>query len=333
MSDTPHLVATERGPRGGHLVFLGQDGAKLADLTLSGSVVVRDNSSTWSPDGRWIAFESSRGRPITDTSLWTIEARVGGKPRRITSTNTNDRHPAWFPRGNSLVFASQPRGGNFDLWRLDLSLGPWGLRGKKKPVPLTQTGENELHPSVSPDGKRIVFMKVSEKTKHSSLWILSLADGRTTQLTKGPMDITPSWSPDGTKIAFAAPAGTRPDYDLFWVAPEGGKRHRIVDEPFADQTGPKWSADGRYLFCTSLYRAHGSGEPLFASVTVLAGMGRPPAVLRALHDPAAVESRLGPAVAPHIFPEGAFHRNPTYEQALKGTIAEQIRIHQDKRAP
>jgi Tol biopolymer transport system component len=67
---------------------------------------------------------------------------------------------------------------------------------------LTSDPENGMHPSWSPDGKRIAFM--SWRTGRTELFTMN-ADGsdqkKLLTLDKGGA-IDPRWSPDGSRIAF-----------------------------------------------------------------------------------------------------------------------------------
>ncbi len=318
------IVATERGARGGHLVFIDQEGARLTELTKGGLVPIRDQGAAWSPDGRWIVFESSRGRDsLLFTSLWIIAARPGAKPRRITLSAAIDRHPAWL-NSSSLVYVSRKRGKSSHLWRLDLTQGPHGPRAAAPPRQLTDSPDNDESPTVSPKGTQIAFMRITANGKQSRLWSITANGEKLRQLTKGPVDITPAWSTDPDKIAFAAPIPKRGDYDIFVLDLNTGARRHIIDESFADQTGPRWSRDGRFLFCTSLYRAALTQEPVLSSVTFV-DLHENPRVLRVLHDPAAVESRFGPTTAPGFAAQPVLYRNQDYRTALRQAIHEQLR--------
>lgn len=332
------IVAMQRARRGARLVFLDERGTRLGDLTQISAVPVRDNSPAWSPDGRWIVFASSRARAdLLHTSLWIVAAELGAEPRRLTFGEVDDRDPAWLPDGSGVVFASN-RSGKFELWRLDLRPGPYG-----GPVPvraprqLTDGPRHALHPSPSPDGARIAYTQADLESGASELWLWET--GATRRLTQGPADSTPAWSPDGKRIAFAALAERgqgAEDVDLFVIDAAGTNRHRVVDEPLALQTHPVWSADGRWLFATSLYRSVATGKPILSSVTFV-DLAESPATLRALHDPMAVESRANPALARQTLDARALHDNPRYHDALASAVEQHLiqreQHEQDEPAP
>lgn len=325
----PPIVLTERGGRGGRLVFVNEAGERVADLTEIGPVPVRDNSPAWSPDGRWVVFASSRGRQgLLRTSLWIVAAEPGAQPRRLTSDDADDRDPVWTPDGTAVVFASD-REGRFDLWRLDLTLGRYGSpMAAGEPVRITRSDHHALHPSVSPDGTRIVYTEVDFESGRSALWMWR--DGEAHQLTEGPADATPAWSPDGTTIAFAAlvlrKSGAQ-DTDIFLVDADGGNRRLLVDEPLATQTDPEWSLDGRFLFSTSLYRSIETGKPVLSSVTFV-DRRAPEPVVQALHDPVLVASRAGLTLARRPLDAALLGRNPGYAEALRRAMKQELIRHE-----
>ena len=328
-----HIVTTERGPRGGRLVLLDEDGTRLADLTPIEPHTTLDVKPSWSPDGHWIAFASNRGRTGSpaQTSLWLARAGQKRALHRLTHQRSVDIDPRWTPDGRALVYAST-EGVSFDLWVLPLRHGPAGVpQPAGPPRQLTHTDDlDEISPTLSPDGRQVIYMAMHRTSQRSSLWRIPLAGGTPTRLTDGPANLTPAMSPDGHTIAFAAPVKGKSDIDLWTVDADGGHRRPILRDDIGDETGPVWTPDGRYLFATSVVRDPRDGTPLLSTVVFIDLREHPP-VLRALRDPAAIEQRVGAALSPATLDSTRLHKDPTYAQSVQEAIDTERRLqHQEQ---
>ncbi len=339
------IVVTERGQRGGHLVVLGEDGRRLSDLTNMPPMPTLDDGAAWSPDGRWIVFQSSRGRAsLGESSLWVVPAppRPLAPPVRLTETSSSDRDPAWTPDGKAIIYASIPaRGKSFDLWRLDVAeKGGQLVAGARRQ--LTRTPANELYPDVSPDGAVVVYQRATD-ADGSAIWRMAVDGSAQRPLTHGPADLTPRFSPDGTRIAFARGRLIHPrvddlvvgspvervDTDLFLMPARGGTAAPLVAEPFADQHRPVWSSDGRWLCATSIYRAVKTGAAVLGSVVCAEPAATKP-VYYALHDPAFVETRLSVALAPEPLDSAHLRADEAYGPALARALRDYMVTDEQK---
>ena len=311
------IVATERGPAGGRLVVIDEQGDRRAELTAPAETPSRDNSAAFSPDGRWVVFASTRGRSLERTSIWIVRAEFGAVPVRLTVGDAVDLEPAWMPDGKSVVFASD-RDGGVDLWRIEVLLD--GDRPRVGALSrLTRTLVLERTPSVAADG-RIAYtaMTPGEGGAVSSRIEVRAPDGTITAVTRGPGDATPSFSPDGTRIAFAGPhvrEGGAVDGDIWSTPATGGDVTIALDAPGTDEAGPVWSRDGRWLFATSLVRKADTGEALLSAVVHVDREERPP-VVRMLVDRAGAVARLAPAIAPGTLDAAVLRKTPVYRDEL-----------------
>jgi len=107
--------------------------------------------------------------------------------------------PAWLPNSSDVVFSGLATSGISDIYRVTLPGG--------KLERVTDDIYQDLDPSPSPDGTRIVF--ASDRTHGGlggaiNLFVRDLASGETRQLTSGPwVDETPRWGAD-QRVYFAS---------------------------------------------------------------------------------------------------------------------------------
>ncbi|HEY5921336.1 MAG TPA: hypothetical protein VIV11_06685 [Kofleriaceae bacterium] len=311
------IIAAERGPQGARLVVLDERGDRQFDLIRQADSIVRDTHPVVSPDGRWLVFASSRGRPLAETSLWIARLEPGAEPTRLTTGKAIDSHPVWTRDGAAIVFASTREGGDFDLFWLALRHG----RPRSEPVQLTRAAGHEITPAVFTDGS-IVYAAVTPQGSgevESHLELLDTA-GAITQVTTGPADTSPALSPDERSLVFARPQehNGMPDAEL-WSMPLRGEATPIVDLPLTDESGPVWSPDGRFVFATSVLRG-AAGNPLFSSVIVIDMQARPRKA-RLLQDRVGAIARLTPAITRVPLDAGALAADPEYLPELARIMA------------
>ena len=136
-----------------------------------------NNQPTWSPDGRWIAFDVVRFDPtVTFATGWLVAVvpAAGGQVRRITTFETFMAHPDWSPNGQVLVVNS------YDIHDIQSTDQPSNLYTMK------------------PDGSDL------RQLTHSSV------DG-TMRIGQ------PHWSPDGTQIVVSVGMSEPPDTNISYL--------------------------------------------------------------------------------------------------------------------
>ncbi|OYW07835.1 MAG: hypothetical protein B7X34_10100 [Acidobacteriia bacterium 12-62-4] len=117
-------------------------------------------SARWSPDGRWIAFDSL---PPDGKQVVYVVDSTGGRPRRLDLGSYHNALPSWSRDGTWIYYFSD-RTGRQEIWRVH----PEGGR----PEQLTDNGGHNALESV--DGKTLFYAKADLGTP---LYARSLAGG------------------------------------------------------------------------------------------------------------------------------------------------------------
>lgn len=141
----------------------------------------------FSPDGLWLAFTTSNpeGGP---GELWVAQTSVG-EPRRLTEGPQQMYGLAWTADSRALVFAAK-LGGGFHLWKVGLDGGP--------PVPLTAGLGEYSAPTVSPDGRRLLFCHL--RSVKDLLIAAGPGDAAPRALTQDDDLAWPRLSPNGQQV-------------------------------------------------------------------------------------------------------------------------------------
>ena len=212
-----------------------EEGYKIRRLTDNTGI---DESPSWSPNGRSIAFASSRGKENTEIYVMDVD---GDNLRRLTNHTSQDGHPSWSPDGHSIAFFSN-RDDNEDIYVMDASGD--NLRN------LTNHSAWDGGPSWSPDGRSIAFS--SERDGNEEIYVMDVDGGNVRRLTNHTsQDASPSWSPDGRSIAFFSLRDDDPETaeinpEIYVMDADGGNVRRLTSH-IAWDFAPSWSPDSRFI--------------------------------------------------------------------------------------
>jgi hypothetical protein len=124
------------------------DAAQRCDVQRLTDDPADDMLPAWSPDGRSIAFVSTRdGNP----ELYIMDSR-GQNQRRLTLNPSGDWRPAWLPDSQHLVFTSD-RAGNNDIYLMTVPSTSAPLASEPELTPLVAGPADDRDPAVAYDGK------------------------------------------------------------------------------------------------------------------------------------------------------------------------------------
>ena len=223
--------------RGQSIRIVDSDGADEITVPTEPDVV----SPAWSPDGSSIVYNSFGGSPkILLMDLATGRSRtLLGQQRNVTYLT-----PVFTPDGKTIVYSRSGENGS-DLFSISVA-------GGDTPHRLTSgQGTDNTSPTVSPDGRRIVF--TSGRLGRPELYIMD-ADGTNVNVltdfesSERNYRSDPDWSPDGRTVAYQERVnGDR--FQIRTVRVTGSSPKYLTSEGQNEQ--PSWAPDARHLVFTS----------------------------------------------------------------------------------
>lgn len=209
------------------IYVMDYDGANARQLTHHNSI---DLVPKFSPDGKWIAFNSYRaGNP----DAYIMDANGGGL-RELSVRQGLNTAPNWAPDGKSLVLTIS-HGGDPKLYQISTS--------GKVMQKLTHARGVDTSATFSPNGQQIAF--VSDRTGQPELYVMDSAGANVQRLTYGQWVDAPAWSPKGDWIAYERQRGQW-NFDVYLIDPSGRNNHPISEAGNRNEN-PSWSPDGRFI--------------------------------------------------------------------------------------
>ncbi len=224
----------------------------LRVLTYSG----RDTSPAASPDGKLIAYVSSRDGA---RRIW-LEQLADGTEAPVTS-GPDDSAPRFARDGATLLF-TRTSGGFSALYRVPVVGG--------EPRKLI---DNAFDGDWSPDGKRVAFIRNRiAADRFSTLCIASVDGGAVRELAASQDEelSAPRWSPDGSRIAVTfSPHSTQPGAVMLVDVESRARRVLRREQPHGLISGVAWTRDGEAVIYAELQALAGGGLPRRRGSSVL----------------------------------------------------------------
>lgn len=161
-----------------------------------------------------------------------------------------------------------------------------------EPAPLTTYVGSELYPSISPDGKQVVFAWDGGARKGSHIYTTPVSGGSAKTITEDARnDYNPVWSFDGQEIAYLRDAGlTRAEVWIVHSDGTGARKLREISRAVTDQS-LAWLRGGNWLIAAEQPEQNGPSS-LFV-ISTKTGEQRPLAT-----PSGALAGDASPAVSP-----------------------------------
>ncbi|HKR65211.1 MAG TPA: protein kinase, partial [Thermoanaerobaculia bacterium] len=225
---------------------------RLRTLTYSG----RDGSPAASPDGKLVAFVSSRDGA---SRIWLKQLADGTEA--VLTSGPDDAAPRFSPDGSMLLFTRVTRGASA-MYRVPV------LGGEPRKLI-----DNAFDGDWSPDAKRIAFIRNrGGNARFSTLCIANVDGSAAREIAASSEDdlLAPRWSPDGQRLAVTQqPRGTAGGAILVFDLRSGNRKRLVLRESHGILSAPAWSRDGESVLYaaldelhTSVRRRHGSGAAI-----------------------------------------------------------------------
>jgi Tol biopolymer transport system component len=211
-----------------------------------------NTSPDWSPDGKYLAYVSQRGRaPFgLGSNIIAIRSVETGEERELSPKITPQRHYGvlrWSPDGRSLLALGRDEKGRQGLYQVDAQTG------SVTPLVQIEPGEYLLHAVWALDRRAIFYIRSDFSTKSSLILVHDLETGREKELYRAvvPASIGRGLavSPDGRQLAFITGDQATRSTALKVMPAAGGETRELLraqePEAIAWNAGLAWTPDGR----------------------------------------------------------------------------------------
>ena len=210
------------------------DGKESVRLTTSKD---SENTPRWSPDGRYLAFLSSRDDDNETAQVWLLP-RFGGEAEKITEFKGGVEDLDWSPDSKRLALVVEdpdPNDVDKDKDKDRERDKDGGKKKTRKPIVI-----DRFQFKLDEAGY------LGKQRSHIVLFDLATRQGQ--PLTSGDADdLLPAFSPDGKKIAYVSKRGPDPDRTDVWqiwsIEPRAGATPVQLTNDTVSSNQPDWESE------------------------------------------------------------------------------------------
>ncbi len=215
----------------------------------------------------------------TTANIWTAPITDPASAKQITTGKLEGLRGVAFVPDGRILYTVNTQGSN-DIWIMNAD----GTNQR----PLTTDPHEDYVPTVTPDGRSVVF--TSERGGFPSLWRMDLDGGSLKQLTSGQEDYAQNVSPDGRWVLFDSWRSGR--MTPWKVSIDGGEPTQVVDK---FTRSPQFSPDGKWI--AAYFQDEQAGSPWRIMIAPFDGSGSTK-VIDPVADPDRVSMDAGLTWAP-----------------------------------
>lgn len=201
----------------------------------------------YSPDGKWLAFHSTRSG---NGDIYLMEIATG-KLTRLTYDDANDEVNNWSADGSYIYFTSSGKdiAGMRDIYRVKATGGTPMLVSDNRYTA-------EFFAAPAPDNKTLAFAARGvgaaqwwrngrSHLDESEIWLLDESTKKYTQLTqRGAKQLWPMWSANGKTLYYVS---DRNGEDNIWIHPINGTAKQLTGFKNGRVLFPSIAKDGKYM--------------------------------------------------------------------------------------
>ena len=216
MSKDGRLTPTKAGPSNWFSVAFAPDASRFAleirdasfdiwlyelergTLTRMTTDPASESRPVWTPDGRRIAFASTRGDGSTPNLYWQ-PADGGGAATRLTESPYAQQAGSWHPGGKILAFEETHENTGTDVMLLTIDDSESPAPPLAVPKPFVNDPGRQMWPAFSPDGRWLAYG--SDETGRGEIYVRAFPAGAKVQISTGG-GMLPTWSRAGSELLY-----------------------------------------------------------------------------------------------------------------------------------